>query len=36
MSFVEESTWPETASRQKKNPATAMAMTVMGPKEKTE
>jgi hypothetical protein len=36
MSLMEDATSPLTASRPKKNPATAMAMTMMGPSEKTE
>lgn len=34
--FIEELTWEVTASWPKKSPATAMAITMMGPKEKTE
>jgi hypothetical protein len=33
---IEEATWPLTASRPKKNPATAIAMTMIGPSENTE
>jgi hypothetical protein len=33
---MEEATCPLTASQPKKNPATAMAMTITGPSEKTE
>jgi hypothetical protein len=36
MSLIEDATCPLTASRPKKNPATAMAMTIIGPSENTE
>jgi hypothetical protein len=34
--LIEEATCPLTASRPKKKPATAIAITMMGPSENTE
>jgi len=36
MSLIDDATCPLTASRPKKNPATAMAMTMMGPSENND
>jgi len=36
MSLIDDATSPFTASRPKKNPAIAMAMTMMGPSENTD